>query len=101
MNPSRRNVELKAWDRDPARSTRACEALGAEDQGVLRQRDTYFVVVTGRLKLREQDGEEAQLIAYERPDRPGERTSSYRIVEIGDAEGLRDALAAALGVRVV
>jgi adenylate cyclase class IV len=98
---SRRNVELKARDHDPARSLRVCAELGAEDHGTLRQRDTYFNATVGRLKLREQDGETPQLIAYERPDRTGERTSSYRIVEVEAAEELRGALAAALGVLVV
>jgi hypothetical protein len=36
----RRNLELKAKDRDPARSLRVCKALGAEDLGTLIQRDT-------------------------------------------------------------
>jgi predicted adenylyl cyclase CyaB len=97
----RRNVELKARDRDPGLSLGVCEALGAEDRGILRQRDTYFDAATGRLKLREQDGEKPQLIAYDRPDRTDERTSSYRIVEVEAAEELKGALAAALGILVV
>jgi predicted adenylyl cyclase CyaB len=101
MNVPRRNVELKARDDDPDRSLGACASLGAEDRGVLKQRDTYFNAAKGRLKLREQDGERPHLIAYERSDRPGRRTSRYRIVEVDQAEELKDALAAALGVRVV
>jgi adenylate cyclase, class 2 len=96
-----RNVELKARDRDPARSLRICEALKADDRGLLRQRDTYFEVSRGRLKLREQDDDLTQLIAYQRPDGSGERKSSYRLVEVGSAEDLKAALAAALGVLVV
>lgn len=101
MNVSRRNVELKARDVDPAGSLSACASLGAEDHGVLTQRDTYFNAVSGRLKLREQDGDRPHLIAYERTDLPGRRTSRYRIVEVDQADELKDALAAALGVRVV
>jgi adenylate cyclase, class 2 len=74
--------------------------LNAEPGGVLSQRDTYFNAVNGRLKLREMEGE-AQLIAYERPDDVGHRTSSYRIVEVEDARGLRDALADGLGIQAV
>ena len=101
MSDPRRNVELKARDRDPARSLGICASLGAEDRGVLRQRDTYFNAAAGRLKLREQDGQEAQLIAYDRADQTGERTSSYRIVEVASAEELKEALSTTLGVRVV
>jgi hypothetical protein len=74
--------------------------LGAESGGVLSQRDTYFNAVNGRLKLREMEGE-AQLIAYERSDDVGHRTSSYRIVEVEDAGGLRDALADGLGIQAI
>jgi adenylate cyclase class IV len=38
----RRNVELKAHDRDPARSLERALALGAADHGELRRRDTYL-----------------------------------------------------------
>ena len=50
-----RNVELKARDRDPARSLERALALGAEDKGEIRQRDTYFARASGRVKLREQE----------------------------------------------
>jgi predicted adenylyl cyclase CyaB len=95
-----RNVELKARDLDPGRSAAACESLGAQARGVLKQQDTYFRVSHGRLKLREEEGATAQLIAYERPDLAEQRESSYRIVAVEDAEGLKAALAGALGVSV-
>jgi adenylate cyclase class 2 len=94
-----RNVELKARDLDPARSLRASLDLGAADHGWLQQLDTYFKVSNGRLKLREQD-DAAELIYYERSDDAIERVSTYRIVPVEDAEGLKDALGAALGVLV-
>lgn len=55
--PARRNVELKARDPEPERSSSVCRALGAEDRGVIAQRDTYFDVVRGGLKLREESPE--------------------------------------------
>lgn len=64
------------------------------------QRDTYFNAVNGRLKLREMEGE-AQLIAYERPDEVGHRTSRYWIVQIDNADGLRNGLADTLGVQAI
>jgi homotetrameric cytidine deaminase len=96
-----RNLELKAHDPDPARTLQRALAAGAEDRGLLRQRDTYFAVPHGRLKLREEEPGGATLIAYERPDAASERVSSYRLVPVGDPEPLREALAASVGVRGV
>ncbi|MCW2989285.1 MAG: putative Adenylate cyclase [Solirubrobacterales bacterium] len=77
-----------------------CEVLGAEAQGTLTQRDTYFDARHGRLKLREEEGATAHLIAYERSDLIEQRESKYRIVVIEDADRLKAALADALGVKV-
>jgi homotetrameric cytidine deaminase len=101
MTPPRRNVEVKARDDDPAATLSRATALGARDEGVLRQRDTYFATARGRLKLREQEGAAAQLIAYQRPDAGAARTSEYRLVEVPDPDATRAALDAALGTLVV
>jgi homotetrameric cytidine deaminase len=98
---SARNVELKASDADPRRSLELALALGAEDRGEIAQRDTYFSRARGRLKLREQEPGEAELIAYERADAADARESEYRIAPVGEAEPMRDALDAALGTLVV
>jgi homotetrameric cytidine deaminase len=95
-----RNVELKAHDPDPGRTLERALAAGAEDRGLLRQRDTYFAVARGRLKLREEEPGEATLIAYERPDAATERVSSYRLVPVPDPDALREALGASAGVLV-
>jgi predicted adenylyl cyclase CyaB len=96
----RRNIELKARDPNPDRSLRAALALGARDEGWLRQTDTYFRVPHGRLKLREEDTS-AQLIAYDRADEALARESRYRLVTINDPHGLKESLSTALGVLVV
>src|SRR3954449_5969153 len=101
MPPPRRNVELKARDPHPERSLDRARALGADDRGELRQRDTYFAAPRGRLKLREQEPGGAELIAYERTDAPQARESRYRIAPVADPATLREALAAALGTVVV
>jgi predicted adenylyl cyclase CyaB len=92
---------LKARDCDPVRSVEVCGELGAEDKGTLIQRDTYFEVPRGRLKLREEPDAVAHLIAYERPDLPGNSESRYRLIEVSEPAELRDALAAVLGIAVV
>ena len=55
MGAPRRNIELKAFDPDPGRSLAVVLGLGARDRGVIHQRDTYFKVASGRLKLREEE----------------------------------------------
>lgn len=94
-----RNVELKATDSDPLRTLGACLALGARDHGTIAQRDTYFTVPRGGLKLRDETPGRPHLIAIERADAPQARLSEYHIVEVPDASGVRAALGAALGVR--
>jgi adenylate cyclase, class 2 len=95
----RRNVELKARDADHARSLAVCLELGAEDHGELCQRDTYFAVSHGGLKLRDERPGRPHLIQVQRADQAQERESRYRIVEVDDADTLVAALDAALGVR--
>jgi homotetrameric cytidine deaminase len=96
-----RNVEVKALDPAPERSLAICRELGAEDRGVLVQRDTYFRVPSGRLKLREERDAAATLVQYERADAARARVSRYRLVPVEDAAGLREALDAALGTLVI
>jgi homotetrameric cytidine deaminase len=101
VSAPRRNVELKAMDPDPARSLAVCRELGAEDKGILRQRDTYFRTRSGRLKLREQEPGGATLIQYDRPDGAAARESRYRLTAISEPDELRASLDAALGTLVV
>jgi homotetrameric cytidine deaminase len=99
-----RNVELKARDPDPGRSLERALALGAEDKGEIRQRDTYFAGARGRLKLREQESGGSplwdELIEYSRDDSTDARTSTYRRVPVADASALQEALDAAYGTLV-
>lgn len=96
-----RNIELKF--RVPALNPvrQAALAAGSRIQGVLRQTDTYFYCKRGRLKLRQIEGQAAQLIWYDRPDRPDARRSDYLLVIVPDAAALHDVLAHSLGVRTV
>jgi homotetrameric cytidine deaminase len=101
VSAPRRNIELKALDPDPARSLATARELGAEDRGVLRQRDTYFRARSGRLKLREEQPGGAVLIQYDRPDAAAARESRYRLTPVPDPEVLKASLDAALGTLVV
>jgi adenylate cyclase class 2 len=91
------NIELKARDPAPGRTLAVAAALGARDRGSFNQLDTFFTVPTGRLTLREQDGE-AELIEYERPDAQAPSRSVYRRLVIADPAATRELLATELGV---
>ena len=95
----RRNLEVKARLADLDSAREAVTQLGARFTVIEEQRDTYFRVPLGRLKLREIDGSSATLIWYDRPDREDVRPSTYYLVPVADADPIRSALAAALGIR--
>jgi homotetrameric cytidine deaminase len=96
-----RNIELKARVPQPARTLELALALGAEDRGEIAQTDTYFARARGRLKLREQQPGDDELVQYRRADTASTRESEYRRVPVADAPALRQALDAALGTLVV
>ncbi|RYY53281.1 MAG: CYTH domain-containing protein [Chitinophagaceae bacterium] len=91
------NVEIKARCNTPETVRRYLLDAGAEFRGTDHQVDTYFNVSQGRLKLREGIIEN-NLIYYERPDQEGPRQSSFRLVKVPDAIGLKAALAASCGI---
>jgi adenylate cyclase class IV len=104
-----RNLETKARATDLSEPARRLERAGARFEGSLHQTDTYFVVDTGRLKLREwthqhPDGRSeaaAELIRYERPDDAGPRLSDYVRTPVDDPSACRDELTARHGIRGV
>lgn len=98
---SRKNLELKARVADLGVAEAQARALGATDGGLLRQVDTYFVAPQGRLKLREINGVEAQLIGYDRPEAGATRWSRFRVVAVADPSGMKALLSEALGLRGV
>jgi len=97
----RRNIELKARVRSLDEARRTAEGLATEYVGVQVQVDTYFHSRAGRLKLREIDETQAQLVWYTRPDGAQSRRSEYHLVPVNDPAGLKNALSAAFGVRSV
>jgi len=98
---ARCNIELKARDPAPSRSVELCRALGAEGKGTIWQRDSYFDVPFGGLKLREERPGRPHLIQFERANEPQPRESRYRIVGVESAQDLISVLAAAVGLAVV
>jgi homotetrameric cytidine deaminase len=98
---ARVNVELKARDSDPEATAARCRALGASDEGVLEQRDTYFRVRRGRVKLRDQGSDGAELIAYGRADEFEPTESTYVLAPVAEVAPMAEALEYALGPAVV
>ncbi len=99
---ARVNIELKARDPDPSGTAASCLALGASDQGVLAQSDTYYASRRGRLKLRVEEGAlGGELIAYGRPDAREASESRYVLAPVAAPDELAQALDAALGTVVV
>lgn len=94
------NIEIKARSRDAASLRQYLLGQGAEFRGTDHQTDTYFNSPRGRLKLREGNIEN-NLIYYERADQAGPKQSFFKLVKVADAAGLKDALSASMGIKVV
>jgi adenylate cyclase class IV len=93
------NIEIKAPLSSLDAMARKAEAWGAVRQGVLGQRDTFFVVPIGYLKLREIEGQGGELIAYSRERGHGPRASDYVVAAVKNPRAVEDALTRALGMR--
>ena len=92
------NVEIKARVRDHKALLYRAELTADRGPVTLVQTDTFFEVPTGRLKLREFPGGPGELIAYDRPDAAGPKTSTYAISNTDNSPGLLKVLKAALPV---
>ena len=95
------NVEIKARVADlPTVAVVVATMCDAPPQ-TLQQRDTFFRCAHGRLKLRELETGEGELIFYDRADVTGARQSDYEITPVVDAAALKTVLREALGATVV
>lgn len=93
-------VEFKARCADLDAMRSRVEALGARRVGEDHQRDVYFRVPNGRLKLR-LGPIERTLIHYHRADVAASKRSDVRLYRDTDLAALEPVLTAALGVDVV
>ena len=96
-----KNIEIKARAADLSIVRHRLAQRGLTPAARMQQVDTYFTVPHGRLKLREIDGAEAQLIHYHRPDQAEAHASDYVISPVTEPSSLKEALARALGIRTV
>ena len=91
-----RNLEAKFRLADLDDAAHRASGLGYEQRSVLDQRDTFFRVPNGKLKLRE-EGHRAVLIFYSRDDSGPLKLSSYDIVAVSHPQETREMLAEAIG----
>ncbi|MBN8583566.1 MAG: class IV adenylate cyclase [Ignavibacteria bacterium] len=96
-----KNFELKVRCRDHRSALAVLKNLDAEYSGLLKQRDVYFNLSPGRLKLRTINNNEHQLIYYRRPDRDSAKFSNYYIVKVSHPVQLEKSLKEILGVKVI
>jgi predicted adenylyl cyclase CyaB len=94
------NIEIKAHCQDTKRAEENLSSLGAGPAGSFHQKDTYFKVDKGRLKLCEMSADEGHLIFYRRADVAGPKRSDYEIAFTTEPDALREMLRAVLGAWV-
>jgi len=90
------NLEAKFKLDDLERARKQAEAIKYQFKATLVQRDTFFRVTEGKLKLREEESG-AWMIFYGRRDSRDLKLSSYEIVSIAEPEKTREMLTQALG----
>ena len=94
-------VEIKAYCNDPLSIETILKAHNADFKGIDHQRDTYFRVPKGRLKLREGNIENT-LIHYNRPNQSGPKQSDVTLFRTpADAAALKKILTDSVGVLAV
>lgn len=97
-----KNIELKAYCSDPDQIRDICVSQGAKIIRSHEQKDTYFAVSNGRLKLRESNVYGNCLIYYLRSDSPTVRESLFEIVPLNTHhDDIVRLLSKALGVRTM
>jgi len=93
------NVEIKAHATDFVAQCKIARSLSGEEPEVIDQKDIFFNVPEGRLKLRVFTQDRAELIYYLRSDQQGPKISQYEITKTDDPEGLKNILKSAYGIR--
>jgi predicted adenylyl cyclase CyaB len=94
-----KNIEIKAKVCDMARLEHLAASISDGPPRTLVQRDVFFDVAKGRLKLRVSGSGGSYLVYYDRQNVPGPRPSDYVLSEIEDPGSLEQVLTAAFGVR--
>lgn len=81
-----KNIELKVKIKNKSDLISALKKNKADKVGVLNQIDTYYKVKKGRLKIREINNKDFELIYYLRPDTKKSRLSEYYVINFSKKE---------------
>lgn len=92
------NIEIKAWARDFEFQQAKVEKFSSCTSQYIPQCDTFFSVVSGRLKLREFADGTGELIYYQRDNTNGPRKSHYSISKTSTPEALKEIVTQVLPV---
>lgn len=94
-----RNIEIKIQVRELDSIRTRARSLASNPSEVLEQIDTFFVVPSGRLKVREFSDGTGELISYQRPDQRGLKESVYTRYSCQNARALLETLSKVLPIR--
>ncbi len=94
-----KNLEVKAKVQSIEVAESTARSLNAKFICKMKQIDTYFNVNHGRLKLREIDDKQAELIFYHRPESENLRMSDFKVIHLDEWQEVKEALTLSLGVR--
>jgi adenylate cyclase, class 2 len=96
-----KNLEVKARIQNVSEAIKVAHSISATYAGELLQTDTYFHVVKGRLKLREIDNTNSELIYYNRSEEMSDRISNFDIFPCQYSNQLKLMLEKGLGIKAI
>ena len=96
-----KNLELKVKCNSHKAVLKVVKKLNAKYEGILKQRDVYFNISPGRLKLRSINNSVHQLIYYKRSNRASAKFSNYYISEITHPKRVENILREIYGIKVI
>ena len=96
-----KNLEIKANCKDLKRIVSILNSLNVKFLSEGFQRDTYFKVSRGNLKLRENNNGEDYLIWYKRRKKAEPKLSEYYIYQTQKSQNLKNFLKNAFGEKII
>ena len=98
-----KNIEIKLRLFNFQKVKSLLKKIGGKEEGVLKQTDTYFNCQNGRLKLREINNRNFELISYQRAEIKGPKISDIKILELDKHQVMviKNILIKALGIKII
>ncbi len=95
------NIEIKSMYQKTSSTDRMLKKNGMHFERIEIQTDTYYHVNHGRLKIRERDCGDPQLIQYFRDDQKGPRPSYYEVIHLKKMDQVKSTLEGEHGIDVI